>query len=158
MSSPSTHVFYLLYFCFCTCMPLRTPVAQASVYVLVHYAKHHMDKCVCVCWALGACTCTLYVYFASGTPFLYRLFRVQASTGVCICTCALRHTPHGHMRICLLCSMCVCMYSVRVLRLRNTFPVSCICLHYYYGSGTGWMSTLICYHIIIYERNYRLTR
>ena len=45
-------------------------------------------------------------------------------TGVCICTCALRQTPHGHMRIGLLGSVCVCMYSVCVLRIRNTFPVS----------------------------------
>ena len=74
VSSPSTHVFYLRYFCFYTCMPLCTPVAQASV---------------------------------------------------CICTCALRQTPHGHMRIGVLGSVCVCMYSVCVLRLRNTFPVSC---------------------------------
>ena len=49
----STHVFYLRHFSFYTCMPLCTPVAQASVYVLlVHYAKHHMDTCVEVCWAL----------------------------------------------------------------------------------------------------------
>ena len=46
-------------------------------------------------------------------------------TGVCICTCALRQTPHRHMRIGVLGSLCVCMYSVYVLRLRNTFPVSC---------------------------------
>ena len=46
-------------------------------------------------------------------------------TGVCICTCAPRQTPHGHMRIGVLGSVCVCMYSVCVLRLRNTFPVSC---------------------------------
>ena len=46
-------------------------------------------------------------------------------TGACICTCALRQTPHGHMRIGVLVSVCVCMYSVCVLRLRNTFPVSC---------------------------------
>ena len=75
MSSPSTHVFYLLYFCFYTCMPLRTPVAQASVY---------------------------------------------------ICPYALRQTPHGHMCIGVLGSGCVDMYSVRVLRLRNTSPVSSI--------------------------------
>ena len=59
--SPSTHAFYLRYFCFYTCMPLCTPVAQASVYVLVHYAKHHMETCVKVCWALCACACTLHV-------------------------------------------------------------------------------------------------
>ena len=80
MSSPSTHVFYLLYFCFYTCMPLRTPVAQASVYVLVHYA-----------------------------------------------------TRHGHMCIDVLGSGCVYMYSVRVLRLRNTFPVSSIPCSGLYG-------------------------
>ena len=46
----STRVCYLPYFCFYTCMPLRPPVAQASVCVLVHYAKHHMDAtCVQVC-------------------------------------------------------------------------------------------------------------
>ena len=50
----STYVFYLRHFCFYTCMPLCTPVAQASVYILVHYAKHHMDTCVEVCWALCA--------------------------------------------------------------------------------------------------------
>ena len=46
-------------------------------------------------------------------------------TGVCICTCALRQTPHEHMRIGVLGSVCVCMYSVCALRLRITFPVSC---------------------------------
>ena len=46
-------------------------------------------------------------------------------TGICICTCALRQTPHGHMHIGLLGSVCVCMYSVWVLRLSNIFPVSC---------------------------------
>ena len=55
---------------------------QASVYVLVHYAIHHMDTCVYVCCALCACACTLYGYFTSGTPFLYRVFRVQASIAV----------------------------------------------------------------------------
>ena len=45
-------------------------------------------------------------------------------TGVCICTCTLRQTPHGHMRTGVLGSVCVCMYFV-LLRLRNTFPVSC---------------------------------
>ena len=105
--------------------PFNIPILS-YVYVLVHYAKHHMDTCVQVCWALGACIFTLYVYFASGTPFLYRLFRVQLSTGVCICPCALRHTPHGHMCIGVFGSVCVCMYSVLVLRLRNPFPLSCI--------------------------------
>ena len=46
-------------------------------------------------------------------------------TGVCICTCAPRQTPHEHMRISVLGSVCVCMYSVCVLRPRNIFPVSC---------------------------------
>ena len=39
--------------------------------------------------------------------------------------CALRQTPHDHVRIGLLGSGCVYMYSVCVLLLRNTFPVSC---------------------------------
>ena len=46
-------------------------------------------------------------------------------TGVCICTCALRQIPHDHVRIGLLGSGCVYMYSVCVLLPRNTFPVLC---------------------------------
>ena len=46
-------------------------------------------------------------------------------TGVYICTCVLRQTPHGHMRRGVLGSVCVCVFSVCVLRLRNTFHVSC---------------------------------
>ena len=38
----------------------------------------------------------------------------------------LRQTPHGHMRRGVVGSVCVCMYSACVLRLRNTFPVSSI--------------------------------
>ena len=66
------------------------------------------------------------------TSFIFGTF---ASTRVCpfvlplhrrlYIYCALRQTPHGHMRIGVLGSVCVCMYSVCVLRLRNTFPVSC---------------------------------
>ena len=70
VSSPSTHGFCLLYFCFYTC---------------TSYSRH---------------------------------------TGVCICPCALRQTPHGHMCIGVLGSGCVYTYSVRVLRLRDTFLVS----------------------------------
>ena len=55
----STYVFYLRYFCFYTCMPLCTPLAQASVFVLVHYAKRHMDTCVEACWSLCVCARTL---------------------------------------------------------------------------------------------------
>ena len=54
-------------------------------------------------------------------------------TGVCICICALRQTPHGYMCIGMSGSVCVCMYYVCVLRLRNTFPVSwtpCSGVHY----------------------------
>ena len=36
------------------CTPLCTPVARVSVYILVHYAKRHIDTCVEVCWALCA--------------------------------------------------------------------------------------------------------
>ena len=46
-------------------------------------------------------------------------------TGVCICTCALRQTPHGHIRRGVVGSVCVRMYSVCVLCLRNTFRASC---------------------------------
>ena len=77
----STHVFYLRHFCFYTCTPLCTPVAQASVCVLAHYAKHHMDTCVGVLGSVCNAS-TLYLYLASGTPFLYRVHGVQASTAV----------------------------------------------------------------------------
>ena len=44
------------------CNSHRTPIAQASVFILVPYAKRHMDKCVEVCLALCAmhqlCMCT----------------------------------------------------------------------------------------------------
>ena len=48
---------------------------------------------------------------------VFLLLHVHASlysrcTGVCICTRALRQTPHGHMRKGVLGSVCVCMYSV----------------------------------------------
>ena len=56
-SSPLTHTTLLSA---CTghqirasqCTPHCTPVVQASVYILVHYGKHHMDTYVEVCWAL----------------------------------------------------------------------------------------------------------
>ena len=50
----SPHVFYLRHLGFYTCMPICTPVAQASVYVLVHYTMHLIDTCVEMCWALCA--------------------------------------------------------------------------------------------------------
>ena len=84
VSSPTTHDFCLQYFCFSSGMPLCTLVAQASVYVLVHHAKHHMDTYMRrgVLGSVCVCMYSVCVYFASGIPFLYRVLRVQASTAV----------------------------------------------------------------------------
>ena len=120
---------------------------------------------------------TLYVYFAPGTPFLYGVLRVQASTavqplrsahvhfsspitqyyptlclyrppntsfrmhtplysrctGVCICTtCALRQTPHGHMRRGVLGSVC-----------------KASTLYAYFASGTPFLYGVLRFHASI---------
>ena len=69
------------------------------------------------------CTCTSPQEHLSG--IVYSVFRrLQASIDyIYLCTTP---SPHGHMYLGVLGSGCVYMYSVRVLRLRNTFPVSSI--------------------------------
>ena len=97
------------------------------------------QQCLPLSFASGVHSSKLYGAISLGGVFLlntrllssvFLLLHVHAPwysrcTGVCICFCALRQTSHGHMRIGGLGSVCVCMYSVCVLCLRKTFPVSC---------------------------------
>jgi len=112
--------------CVCVCVWVR---ACVCVCVCIHewmckarMTHHVVDICVCVC--VHTCICSIFVHKCA-----YACTHIHAHV-MCVCVCVNTcMNKKARMRITLMTSVCVCVYS-HVLRLRNVIHVCmymCIC-------------------------------